>query len=59
MPSWLRALARRQPVRVTVYPFRALAEGGPGVHDAWQVGAWIIGFIVVFGSPAVAAYRQA
>jgi ABC-2 type transport system permease protein/oleandomycin transport system permease protein len=57
MPGWLQAFAKVQPVSVTVDTVRALAEGGPVAHWAWQSGAWIAGFIVVFGFLAVWRYR--
>jgi ABC transporter DrrB family efflux protein len=59
MPGWLQAFAKVQPVTVTVNAVRALAEGGGVTHWAWQAGAWIAGFIVVFGWLAVARYRRA
>jgi ABC-2 type transport system permease protein/oleandomycin transport system permease protein len=59
MPGWLQAFARNQPVSVTVDTVRALAEGGPVAHYAWQACAWIAGFVVVFGWLAVVAYRRA
>jgi ABC-2 type transport system permease protein/oleandomycin transport system permease protein len=58
MPGWLQAFARNQPVSVTVYAVRSLSEGGPIAHYAWQSGAWIVGFVVVFGWLAVRAYRR-
>jgi ABC-type polysaccharide/polyol phosphate export permease len=59
MPGWLQAFAKAQPVIVTVNAVRALAEGGGIAHWAWQSGAWIAAFIVVFGWLAVAEYRRA
>jgi ABC-2 type transport system permease protein/oleandomycin transport system permease protein len=59
MPGWLQAFAKAQPVSVTVNTVRSLAEGGPVTHWAWQSAAWIVGFIGVFGSLAVAKYRKA
>jgi ABC-2 type transport system permease protein/oleandomycin transport system permease protein len=58
MPGWLQAFARNQPVSVTTDTVRALSEGGPIAHFAWQSGAWIVGFVVVFGWLAVRAYRR-
>lgn len=58
MPGWLQAFARNQPVSVTVDTVRALCEGGPIAHYAWQSGAWIIGILVVFSWLAVRAYRR-
>ena len=58
MPGWLQAFARNQPVSVTVYAVRSLSEGGPIAHYAWQSGAWIVGFVVVFGWLAIRAYRR-
>ncbi|MBO0728184.1 MAG: ABC transporter permease [Acidimicrobiaceae bacterium] len=58
MPGWLQAFARNQPVSVTADTVRALSNGGPVAHVAWQSGAWIVGFIVVFSWLAVRAYRQ-
>jgi ABC transporter DrrB family efflux protein len=58
MPAWLQAFARVQPVSVTVNAVRALSEGGAVTHWALQSGAWIAGFIVVFGGLAVTRYRS-
>lgn len=58
MPGWLQAFARNQPVSVTVYAVRALSEGGPIAHYAWQSAAWIVAFIIAFGWLAVRAYRR-
>lgn len=59
MPGWLQPFARNQPVSVTVDAVRALAEGGPVSHYAWQSLAWIAGFVAVFGYLAVRTYRRA
>ena len=58
MPGWLQAFAKNQPVSVTTDVVRSLSEGGPIAHYAWQSGAWIVGFVVVFGWLAVRAYRR-
>jgi ABC transporter DrrB family efflux protein len=58
MPGWLQPFARNQPVSVTVDTVRALAEGGPVAHYAWQAAAWIVGFVVVFGYLAIRSYRR-
>lgn len=58
MPGWLQVFAKNQPVSVTTDTVRALSEGGPIAHYAWQSGAWIVGFIVLFGWLAVRAYRR-
>lgn len=58
MPGWLQPFARNQPVSVTVDTVRALAEGGAVAHFAWQAGAWIVGFVAVFGYLAVRSYRR-
>lgn len=58
MPGLLQAFARNQPVSVTVDTVRALCEGGPIAHFAWQSGAWIVGFLVVFSWLAARAYRR-
>jgi ABC transporter DrrB family efflux protein len=57
MPGWLQAFAKAQPVTVTVNTVRALAEGGPVAHWAWQSGCWIAAFIAVFGTLSIARYR--
>lgn len=58
MPGWLQGFARNQPLSVTVDAVRALAEGGPAGHYAWQAIAWIAAFIVIFGWLSVTLYRR-
>jgi ABC transporter DrrB family efflux protein len=58
MPGWLQPFARNQPLSVTVAAVRALLEGGPVVHFAWQAIAWSIGILVVFFAIALNLYRN-
>ncbi len=59
MPGWLQIFARNQPVTVTVDTVRALCDGGPVSHYAWQSACWIIAIVVTCGWLAVATYRRA
>jgi ABC transporter DrrB family efflux protein len=59
MPSWLQGFARNQPLSVTVSAVRALFEGGPSWHWAWQSLAWSGGILLVFFAIALHVYRRA
>ncbi len=59
MPSWLQPFARNQPLSVTVDSVRALLEGGPVGHDAWQTVLWALGIFVVFFAISLHLYRTA
>lgn len=58
MPSWLQGFARNQPLSVTVSAVRALLEGGPSWHWAWQSLAWSAGLVAVFFTVALRLYRN-
>ena len=58
MPGWLQAFARNQPVSVTMNAVRALTQGGPAAHWAWQSLAWTAGLIIVLIPAATALYRR-
>ena len=58
MPGWLQAFARNQPVSVTMDAVRALTQGGPAAHWAWQALAWIAALLVVLVPIATALYRR-
>jgi ABC-2 type transport system permease protein/oleandomycin transport system permease protein len=57
MPGWLQGFARNQPLSVTVSAVRALLEGGPVAHWAWQSLAWSAGILLVFFALALHIYR--
>jgi ABC-2 type transport system permease protein/oleandomycin transport system permease protein len=59
MPGWLQAFARNQPLSIFIEELRALAIRGPLVLHGWESAAWLAGIILVFGSLAVRAYRNA
>jgi len=59
MPGWLQAFARNQPLSVTISAVRALLEGGPAAHWAWQALVWSAGICAVFFTIAVRLYRTA
>jgi len=59
MPNWLQGFARNQPLSVTVSAVRALLEGGPAGHWAWQSIAWSAGIVLVFFAVALHLYRSA
>ena len=58
MPGWLQAFARNQPVSVTMNAVRALTQGGPAAHWAWQSLAWTAGLLIVLIPAATALYRR-
>ena len=58
MPGWLQAFALNQPVSVTMNAVRALTQGGPAAHWAWQSLAWTAGLLVVLIPAATALYRR-
>lgn len=57
MPGWLQPFARNQPLSVTVSAARALLEGGPAAHWAWQALAWSAGITIAFFALALRLYR--
>ena len=58
MPGWLQGFARNQPLSVTVSAARALLEGGPSVHWAWQSLAWAAGILLLFFAASLRLYRN-
>jgi ABC transporter DrrB family efflux protein len=58
MPGWLQAFARNQPVSVTINAVRALTQGGPAAHWAWQSLAWIAALLIVLIPTTTALYRR-
>jgi len=58
MPGWLQAFARNQPVSVTINAVRALTQGGPAAHWAWQSLGWTAAFLIVLIPTAIALYRR-
>lgn len=58
MPDWLQAIARVNPMTVTVDAARALAQGGPVFKPLWQSLAWSAGILIVVVPLAVRRYRR-
>jgi ABC-2 type transport system permease protein/oleandomycin transport system permease protein len=58
MPGWLQIFARNQPVSITMDAVRALTQGGPAAHWAWQSLAWSAALLVVLVPAATALYRR-
>jgi ABC transporter DrrB family efflux protein len=58
MPGWMQAFARDQPVSVTINAVRALTQGGPAWHWAWQSLAWTAALLTVLIPAAVGVYRR-
>jgi ABC transporter DrrB family efflux protein len=58
MPGWLQAFARNQPVSVTINAVRALTQGGPAWHWAWQSLAWTAALLIVLIPAATGLYRR-
>jgi ABC transporter DrrB family efflux protein len=58
MPGWMQAFARNQPVSVTINAVRALTQGGPAWHWAWQSLAWTAALLVILIPTAVGLYRR-
>jgi len=58
MPGWLQALAKVNPITVTVDALRALCLGGPTAASVWHAVAWIAGLLVVTVPLAVTRYRR-
>jgi ABC-2 type transport system permease protein/oleandomycin transport system permease protein len=58
MPGWMQAFARNQPVSVTINAVRALTQGGPAWHWAWQSLAWTAGLLIVLIPAATGVYRR-
>lgn len=58
MPGWLQAVAKVNPITVTVDAIRALSLGGPVETPLWQSLAWIAAILAVFIPLAVDRYRR-
>ncbi len=58
MPGWLQPFARNQPVSVTISAVRALLEGGPAAHYAWESLAWSAGILLAFFAVSLTLYRK-
>ena len=58
MPGWMQAFASNQPVSVTINAVRALTQGGPVWHWAWQSLAWTAALLIVLVPAAVGLYRR-
>jgi len=58
MPDWLQGFARNQPLSVTVAAARALLEGGPAWHWAWQALVWSAGILLIFFAVSLRFYRN-
>jgi ABC transporter DrrB family efflux protein len=58
MPGWMQAFARNQPVSVTMNAVRALTQGGPAWHWAWQSLAWTTALLIVLIPAATGLYRR-
>jgi oleandomycin transport system permease protein len=58
MPGWLQAWVKVNPVTQLVDSVRGLLLGGPVAGPVWHTLAWAAGFVVVFASLAIRAYRR-
>jgi ABC-2 type transport system permease protein/oleandomycin transport system permease protein len=58
MPGWLQAVARNQPVTLTVDAVRSLFLGGPVASSLLQSLGWCAGILVVFVPLSVRTYRK-
>jgi ABC transporter DrrB family efflux protein len=58
MPGWLQAVARHQPVTVTIDAVRSAIAGGAPDVGWWPVLAWTVGLLVVFVPLAVHRYDR-
>jgi ABC-2 type transport system ATP-binding protein len=58
MPDWLQAIARVQPVTVTINAVRALTNGLPAHGWPWQSLAWSTAILLVSAGFAVLRYRD-
>ncbi|MFC7406001.1 ABC transporter permease [Georgenia alba] len=58
MPGWLQTWAEINPVSHAIEACRALLLGGPAADAAVLTLLWGAGFLVVFGTLAVYAYRR-
>jgi oleandomycin transport system permease protein len=58
MPGWLQAWVKVNPVTQLVDSVRGLLLGGPVAGPVWHTVAWAAGFVVVFASLAIRAYRR-
>jgi ABC-2 type transport system ATP-binding protein len=59
MSGGLQAFARNQPVSVLVEALRALGDGGPAYHWAWQSVAWSVAILIISIPVCVRQYRGA
>ena len=58
MPGWLQAWVKVNPVTQLVNSVRGLLLNGPVAGPVWHTLAWSAGFVLVFGSLAIRAYRK-
>jgi hypothetical protein len=58
MPGWLQAVAKVNPITVTVDALRALCLGGPTARPLVEATAWIAGILAFTIPLAVARYRR-
>jgi ABC transporter DrrB family efflux protein len=59
MPTWLQAVARHQPVTVTIDAVRAAMAGGASPDVWWPVLAWTAGLLAVVVPLSVRAFNRA
>ncbi len=57
-PGWLQAVAKVNPITVTVDALRALCLGGAAPTQVWPALAWIGGLLAVTVPAAVLRYRR-
>jgi oleandomycin transport system permease protein len=58
MPGWLQAWVKVNPITQLVDAVRGLLIGGPVAAPVWHTVAWAAGFVLVFASLAIRAYRR-
>ncbi|MGJ0117723.1 ABC transporter permease [Williamsia sp. MIQD14] len=58
-PEVLQPLVSNQPMTCAIDTMRALAIGGPVTESLVKTVLWAVGGLVVFGYPALRAYRRA
>ncbi len=58
MPGWLQAWVKVNPITQLVDSVRGLLIGGPVAAPVWHTVAWAAGFVLVFASLAIRAYRR-
>ncbi|WP_328858621.1 ABC transporter permease [Williamsia herbipolensis] len=58
-PGVLQPLVANQPMTCAIDTMRALAIGGPVTDSLIKTVLWAVGGLVVFGYPALRAYRRA